>query len=61
MRKRKRPPQDRDPARVTRVVRLGRWVRRHRRDAAAHLLRGTCYGLGTGAVGLAFWWIQQQL
>ncbi|UZJ33159.1 hypothetical protein [Streptomyces endophytica] len=47
--------------RATRGVRLRQWVRRHRRDAAAHLLRGTCYGLGTGAVGLAFWWIQQQL
>ncbi|MEE4420247.1 hypothetical protein [Streptomyces bugieae] len=47
--------------RATRGLRLRQWVRRHRHDAAAHLLRGTCYGLGTGAVGLAFWWIQQQL
>ncbi|MFF1375349.1 hypothetical protein [Streptomyces sp. NPDC058308] len=30
-----------------------------RRDAATHLLRGTCYGLGTGLVSLAARWIQQ--
>ncbi|MFD4632152.1 hypothetical protein ACFVYR_23180 [Streptomyces sp. NPDC058284] len=30
-----------------------------RKDAATHLLRGTCYGLGTGLVSLAARWIQQ--
>ncbi|MEU1119758.1 MULTISPECIES: hypothetical protein [unclassified Streptomyces] len=29
-----------------------------RRDAATHLLRGTCYGLGTSLAGLAAWWLQ---
>ncbi|MEU6122493.1 hypothetical protein [Streptomyces sp. NPDC047123] len=41
------PPPDKGPC------------RRRRHDAATHLLRGTCYGLGTGIVSLAVWWIQQ--
>ncbi|MFK4067883.1 hypothetical protein [Streptomyces sp. NPDC029674] len=36
-----------------------RFLRDRRHDAATHLLRGTCYGLGTGLVSLAVWWIQQ--
>lgn len=43
------------------VSRLGRWARRRRRAAADHLLRGVCYGIGTGAAGLAFWWMEQHL
>ncbi|MFF0737776.1 hypothetical protein ACFYVK_39960 [Streptomyces chartreusis] len=51
-----RPPAAEPPA-----PRLRRWARRRRRDAANHLLRGLCYGIGTGAAGLAFWWLQQHL
>lgn len=34
---------------------------RRRRIMTAHLLRGACYGIGTGSVGLAFWLIEQGL
>ncbi|WP_209269170.1 hypothetical protein [Streptomyces sp. 4R-3d] len=37
------------------------WLARRRRAMAAHALRGACYGIGTGAVGLVFWWIEQTL
>jgi hypothetical protein len=43
---------------------LGRtrtWIRQRHRSAAAHLLRGLCYGIGTGTAGLASWWLQQHL
>ncbi|WP_251091364.1 hypothetical protein [Streptomyces sp. Caat 7-52] len=36
-------------------------LHRHRRTAAAQLLRGLCYGAGTGLTGLATWWLQQHL
>ncbi|MFI9248245.1 hypothetical protein ACIGXF_38110 [Streptomyces sp. NPDC053086] len=36
-------------------------LRRHRRTATAQVLRGLCYGAGTGAAGLASWWLQQHL
>ncbi|MGK5497284.1 hypothetical protein [Streptomyces sp. URMC 125] len=38
-----------------------RWARRRRRAAAHHLLRGICYGIGTGLAGLAFWWLEHHL
>nr|WTB12167.1 hypothetical protein OG546_50330 [Streptomyces antimycoticus] len=41
-----------------RISRLRSWFARRRRTIAAHMLRGACYGLGTGAVGLGFWWIE---
>ncbi|GAA0898078.1 MULTISPECIES: hypothetical protein [Streptomyces violaceusniger group] len=41
-----------------RIGRLKRWVARRRRTIAAHMLRGACYGIGTGAAGLGFWWIE---
>ncbi|GGV53635.1 hypothetical protein [Streptomyces spectabilis] len=41
--------------------RLRRWLRRRRAEAALHLLRGLCYGLGTGLAGLGFYWLQQHL
>ncbi|MFG2586355.1 hypothetical protein [Streptomyces malaysiensis] len=34
------------------------WIARRRRTIATQILRGACYGIGTGAVGLAFWWIE---
>ena len=37
------------------------WLRRRHRTATAHLLRGLCYGIGTGLAGLAFWWLEQHL
>ncbi|MEV0263868.1 hypothetical protein AB0I49_21355 [Streptomyces sp. NPDC050617] len=45
----------------TRTKRLGRWAVRQRRAAAGHLLRGACYGIGTGAVSLLVLWIQERL
>lgn len=37
------------------------WLHRCRRTAATHLLRGLCYGIGTGLAGLAFWWLEQHM
>jgi hypothetical protein len=31
------------------------------RTALTHIIRGACYGLGTGTIGLAFLWLQQHL
>ncbi|MFJ4569050.1 hypothetical protein ACIP4U_36440 [Streptomyces caelestis] len=36
-----------------------RWAAQRRRAALAHMLRGACYGLGTGAIGLAFVWLER--
>ncbi|WP_169922690.1 hypothetical protein [Streptomyces lushanensis] len=41
--------------------RLIRWTARHQRSAAGHMLRGTCYGIGTGAVSLLAVWAQKHL
>ncbi|MGW2331637.1 hypothetical protein ACWC5C_38630 [Streptomyces sp. NPDC001700] len=41
-----------------RIDRLVRWFARRRRAIAAQLLRGACYGIGTGAAGFGFWWIE---
>ncbi|MET9772953.1 hypothetical protein ABZ023_01645 [Streptomyces sp. NPDC006367] len=54
-------PSPRPPAGATTASRLRRWARRRRGDAAGHLLRGLCYGIGTGAAGLVFWWLEQHL
>ena len=35
------------------------WITRRRRVALAHLLRGACYGVGTGVIGLAFVWMER--
>ncbi|MET8957182.1 hypothetical protein [Streptomyces sp. NPDC004533] len=45
----------------TRGTRVYRWARQRRRDAATYLLRGACYGFGTGVVGLGFWWLEQHM
>jgi len=34
-------------------------IARRRRIALAHVLRGACYGIGTGAIGLAFIWLER--
>ncbi|MFI6107526.1 hypothetical protein [Streptomyces sp. NPDC051310] len=36
------------------------WVRRRRRAALSHLLRGACYGIGTGLISLITFWIQHR-
>ncbi|MEU4928299.1 hypothetical protein AB0G54_17570 [Streptomyces yokosukanensis] len=36
------------------------WLVRHRRAALAQMLRGACYGIGTGAIGLVFMWVEQR-
>ncbi|MFD5114278.1 hypothetical protein ACFWNG_18510 [Streptomyces sp. NPDC058391] len=41
--------------------RLIRWTTRHRRAAASHMLRGACYGAGTGAVSILAVWAQKYL
>lgn len=43
----------------TTTKRLRRWARQRHRDAADHVLKGVCYGIGTGLAGLAFWWFEQ--
>ncbi|WP_125264490.1 hypothetical protein [Streptomyces alboflavus] len=64
----KRTPRSTSPATIslvkpapTRMARLRRWVRCCRSDAALYLLRGICYGLGTGLVGFSSYWLQQHL
>lgn len=42
-------------------TRTSAWARRCRRTATTHLLRGLCYGIGTGLAGLAFWWLEQRM
>lgn len=49
---------ERKPQRDRTGRRAARFLRDRRHDLATHLLRGTCYGLGTGLTGLAAWWIQ---
>jgi hypothetical protein len=49
------------PQQKTRSRRVREWFTRRRRVMVTSLLRGTCYGAGTGFVGLAFWWIENSL
>lgn len=35
------------------------WITHRRRVALAHLLRGACYGVGMGVIGLAFVWMER--
>ncbi|CAM5529771.1 MULTISPECIES: hypothetical protein [Streptomyces] len=46
---------------VARTNGLVRWTVRQRRAAAGHLLRGACYGIGTGAASILVLWIQEHL
>jgi hypothetical protein len=49
------------PPRAGRKRRTTLWqlIARRRRIALAHMLRGACYGIGTGAIGLAFIWLER--
>ncbi|MGW6977440.1 hypothetical protein [Streptomyces sp. NPDC054952] len=44
-----------------RIRRVCRWITRRRNVMLTSALRGTCYGIGAGAVGLVFWWCEQSL
>lgn len=37
------------------------WLAHRRRTALTHILRGACYGLGTGVIGLLFLWAEKYL
>ncbi|MFI1400517.1 hypothetical protein [Streptomyces sp. NPDC020681] len=41
--------------------RLVQGIRKRRRAAIGLLLRGACYGLGTGAVSVATYWLQSRM
>lgn len=41
--------------------RLLRWITARRRTAVAHIFRGVCYGIGTGTVSIAAFWLQQRI
>ncbi|MFH8790943.1 hypothetical protein [Streptomyces roseoverticillatus] len=42
------------------TTRLANWAAAHHRAALGHLLRGACYGTGTGLVSLTVYWIQHR-
>ncbi|MFF7566118.1 hypothetical protein [Streptomyces pseudovenezuelae] len=44
-----------------RLLAVREWIVRGRRTALAQLLRGACYGAGTGAVGLFFLWVEHRM
>lgn len=44
-----------------RVHRALHWIARRRDLMMTSALRGTCYGIGAGGVGLLFWWGEQSL
>lgn len=52
------PPTHKKPSILLRLL---DWAAHRRRTAAGLVLRGLCYGLGTGAGGLAAVWIEQHL
>ncbi|WP_019074360.1 hypothetical protein [Streptomyces hokutonensis] len=37
------------------------WLARRRRTALTQVLRGACYGMGTGAIGLVFMLMEYRL
>lgn len=43
------------------VRQLVRWAARRRRTATGLLLRGACYGAGTGAVSIIAVWVERHL
>ncbi|MET7718839.1 hypothetical protein [Streptomyces sp. NPDC005407] len=43
------------------VRQLVRWAARRRRAATGLLLRGACYGAGTGAVSILAVWVERHL
>ncbi|MFE8965075.1 hypothetical protein [Streptomyces iakyrus] len=53
-------PNDHPPrAGRKRLTTLRQRIARRRRIALSHMLRGACYGIGTGAIGLAFIWLER--
>ncbi|MEU1375364.1 hypothetical protein ABZ442_17130 [Streptomyces triculaminicus] len=40
--------------------RVARWTAARRRAALGLVLRGTCYGTGTGLMSLLVYWLQHQ-
>ncbi|MGW0331091.1 hypothetical protein ACWD0J_04285 [Streptomyces sp. NPDC003011] len=46
------------PGRLTTAV---EWAVGRRRTALTHMLRGACYGMGTGAIGLVYMWVERCL
>ncbi|MFE7617277.1 hypothetical protein [Streptomyces sp. NPDC057496] len=46
---------------TSRIRRTKRWLTRRSHALLSSALRGAAYATGAGTVGLAFWWIQQQL
>ncbi|MEV8077877.1 hypothetical protein [Streptomyces pseudogriseolus] len=52
-----RPPR----AGRKRLTTLRQWITRRRRIALGHMLRGACYGIGTGVIGLAFGWLESRM
>ncbi|MFE3032115.1 hypothetical protein ACFXKY_10720 [Streptomyces canus] len=44
-----------------RLIAVWEWTVRRRRIALAQLLRGACYGAGTGAAGLFFVWVEHRM
>jgi hypothetical protein len=51
-------PHRAGPGRFTAAL---QWAARRRRAALAQMLRGACYGFGTGVIGLAFVWVERFL
>jgi hypothetical protein len=46
---------------ASQLRRLLRWTLVRRRSAAGHMLRGACYGAGTGAISILTVWAQRHL
>lgn len=56
----KRKPNQPDTGPNPRTGTARRWAAR-RRTMTNQLLRGACYGAGTGATCLIIWWIEQHM
>ncbi|WP_405856916.1 hypothetical protein OG407_09680 [Streptomyces sp. NBC_01515] len=52
-----RPPR----AGTNRRTAAAAWIARRRRTALTQVLRGACYGIGTGVIGLAFMLMEYRL
>ncbi|MFF3459676.1 hypothetical protein ACFYXH_36355 [Streptomyces sp. NPDC002730] len=56
-----RPARPRWSKTTETVRQLVRWAARRRRTATGLLLRGACYGAGTGAVSILAVWVERHL
>ncbi|WP_169317278.1 hypothetical protein [Actinacidiphila oryziradicis] len=56
----KNKPNPHPPDENKQTDQLRQWFARRRHIIAANVLRGACYGIGTGAVGFGFWWIEHR-